>query len=222
MRIDLTGRRPAALAFTRTAMATCVLLAAGALSACTTVEGTNAMTDPSTFEREVMNPTLVGLGLLDQETKKVSENRRAPLVLPKSTASLPAPVTDTTAELLPEDSDTVQIDMTGLTEADLTRLRHARVIDLRSLTGRQMTEVEARQLAAQFQRANGAGGVKRPLFLPPDEYFTVVDGQEMVCLAANGDLVPLSDKSCPAAIRRALGPKSPTPEGETASSIGTL
>ena len=46
-----------------------LLLSAG-LGACTTVEGTNALTDVGTFEREVATETLKGLGMVPQETKK--------------------------------------------------------------------------------------------------------------------------------------------------------
>ncbi|MCS6759596.1 MAG: hypothetical protein MO852_12035 [Candidatus Devosia euplotis] len=40
------------------------LVFALALAACTTVEGTNALSDPATFEREVMNFTAHGIGLI--------------------------------------------------------------------------------------------------------------------------------------------------------------
>lgn len=60
-------------------------LSAGAalvLSACTTVEGTNAMVDPLTFEREVMRTTLQGVGLVPSEQKEPLAGERAPLVVP--------------------------------------------------------------------------------------------------------------------------------------------
>ena len=203
MRTDSYGRRPAVLAVTRTGPLSAALLLGLGVSACTTTEGTNAMTDFGTFEREVMTSTLQGLGMVDRQEKEETNQRRAPLVLPKQTASLPAPATETSAALLPADSSNVQIDMSGLSEEDLKRLRNARVVDLRTLSGRPLTDVEARQLTARMTAAQLKSG-PRPLYLPPDEYFTVVGGKDMVCLAKNGDLVPLSDKSCPAEIRKAL------------------
>lgn len=191
------------MAVTRTGLLAAALLLALAVSACTTTEGTNAMTDFGTFEREVMTSTLQGLGMVDRVEKEETNTRRAPLVLPKQTASLPAPAADTTSDLLPADSNNVQIDTAGLSEEDLKRLRNARVVDLRTLSGRPLTDVEARQLTARMTAAQLKAG-PRPLYLPPDEYFTVVGGKDMVCLAKNGDLVPLTDKSCPEEIRKAL------------------
>lgn len=205
----LTGRRPAFPAVVRFALLPLGLVAAIGLSACTTTEGTNAMSDFTTFEREVMTSTLVSFGVIDKTAKEETNQRRAPLVLPKKTASLPAPVAASKA-VLPEDSDRVQIDTTGLTEDDLRRLRNARVVDLRTLDGRPLTEVEARQLTARMTAAR-LSPTARPIYLPPEEYFTVVGGKEMICLAPNGDLVPLSDKSCPPEIRKALERRSATP-----------
>ena len=179
------------------------VIALPVLAACTTVEGTNAFVDPSTFEREVMSETLRGLGVLDREEKDGIETPRAPLVLPKQTASLPAP-TENNAKDLPEDSDTVQIDVTGISEEMLARLRNARVVDLRSLSGRPLTETETRQLTAKMTADRLKSGGTRALYLPPDSYFTKVDNQDLVCLAANGELVPLTDPRCPPAIRAAL------------------
>lgn len=175
-----------------------------ALGACTTVEGTNAFTDVGTFEREVMTSTLQGVGIIPQDNKPELESPRAPLVLPADSDSLPPPTESRVAEL-PEDSDTVQIDAAGISEADLQRLRNARVVDMRSVSGRPLSEEETRQLQSRMQ----AGGIStrqgdRPLYLPPDEYFTTVNNQDTVCLAANGDLVPLNDPACPPEIRAAL------------------
>lgn len=204
MRNDSYGPRPAGLAVTRVVLLPAALLLMSlAVSACVTAEGTNAMTDFGTFEREVMTSTLQGLGVVERQKKEEVSTRRAPLVLPKDTASLPPPATDTTAALLPADSSNVQIDTSGLSEADLKRLRNARVVDLRTLAGRPLTDVEARQLTARMTAAQLKSG-PRPLYLPPEEYFTVVGGKDLVCLAKNGDLVPLSDKSCPEEIRKAL------------------
>lgn len=203
MRIDSYGRRRAVKAVTRTGLLGLALLVLTGVSACTTIEGTNAMTDFGTFEREVMTSTLQGLGMVERQKKEEPNIRRAPLVLPKQTASLPPPATDTKTALLPADSTNVQIDTTGLSEADLKRLRNARVVDLRTLAGRPLTDAEARQLTARMTAAQLKAG-PRPLYLPPEEYFTVVGGKDTVCLAKNGDLVPLSDKSCPEEIRKAL------------------
>lgn len=174
------------------------------LGACTTVEGTNAFTDVGTFEREVMTSTLQGVGIIPQENKPELQSPRAPLVLPGSSDTLPPPTESRVAEL-PEDSDSVQIDATGISEADLQRLRNARVVDIRSTSGRPLTAEETRQLQARMQ----GGGIStrqgaRPLYLPPDEYFTTVNNQDLVCLAPNGDLVPLNDPACPPSIRAAL------------------
>lgn len=224
MRSDSTGRRPSVLAVTRTGLISAVLLAGLGLSACTTTEGTSAVSDFGTFEREVMTSTLQGLGVIDREVKEETGQRRAPLVMPK-TASLPPPSTETKTAMLPEDSGTVQIDTTGLSEEDLKRLRNARVVDLRTLSGRPLTETEARQLTARMTAAQVKGG-PRPLYLPPDEYFTVVGGKDMVCLAKNGDLVPLDDKACPEEIRKALrataGVRSPQQPGLLGTGSGNL
>lgn len=174
-----------------------------ALSACTTVEGTNAFSSLETFEREVLNETVQGIGLVPREQKEPISTPRAPLVMPSSD-NLPTP-TESAADQLPEDSDTVQIDVSSISEEDLSRLRNARVVDLRSLGGRPLTEAETRQLMAQMQRG-GLTAVQgeRALYLPPDKYFTTVNNQDLVCLAASGELVPLTDPQCPPEIRAAL------------------
>lgn len=202
---DLTGRRPSFRAVTRGGLLSFALLVGLAVSACTTTEGTNALTDIGTFEREVMSETMKGMGLLEREEKPETENRRGPLVMPKSAAVLPAPPDPKAAKVaaIPEDSGRVQLDTTGLSEADIKRLRNARVVDLRTIDGRPLTEAETRQLTARMTAAKLKGG-PRPLYLPPEEYFTTVKGQDMVCLAANGELVPINDKSCPPEIRKVL------------------
>ena len=178
-------------------------LALSFISACTTVEGTNAFVDAETFEREVMSETLRGLGVIDRENKPEIETPRARLVMPNQTGSLPAP-TEGNLSALPEDSDTVQIDMTNISEEDLRRLRNARVIDLRSLSGRPLTEAETRQLTARMAGERLSHNGRRPLYLPPDRYFTTVNNVDLICLAPNGDLVPLDDPACPPEIRAAL------------------
>ncbi len=180
-----------------------VVLLVPVLAACVTVEGTNALVDPSTFEREVMNETLRGLGVIGREEKEEISTPRAPLVMPNETATLPRPI-ERNSDGLPQDSDTVQIDLTGITEEELIRLRNARVVDLRSLGGRPLTEAETRQLTARMTADRLNASTKRPLYLPPDRYFTTINSVDLICLAANGDLVPLTDPRCPPEIRAAL------------------
>lgn len=201
-----TGRRPSFSAVSRGRLLVLGLVVGVGLSACTTTEGTNALSDVGTFEREVATETLKGMGLMDRELKDENVVPRGPLVIPKSAATLPAPAdpkADKVSSLLPEDSKTVQIDTTNLSEADLSRLRNARVVDLRTIDGRPLTETEARQLTARMKAAKLQSG-PRPLYLPPEEYFTTVGGKDTVCLAANGELVPLSDQACPPEVRKAL------------------
>jgi hypothetical protein len=197
----------ARLAAVRAGLAAFGLMATLALGACTTVEGTNAMTDFGTFEREVMSQTARGVGLIPGDAPKEDlTNARAPLVLPRGSETLPAPVAQTAAAQLPANSDTVQLDTTNLTQDDIARLRNARVVDMTTLSGRPLTEAEARQLTARMQQSNMAvtASTERPLYLPPAEYFTRVGDAELVCRAPNGQLVPLNDPQCPAEVRRAL------------------
>lgn len=213
MVIDNSGRRPGLLAVTRTVLASAALLAGVALSACTTAEGTNALVDPSTFEREVMTSTLQGLDIVPKEEKAAPSGDRGPLVLPKSVAYLPPPAQKET-EALPVDSGAVRINTAGLSQQDLQRLRNARVIDLQTLAGRPLTETEQKQLTARMQMASMtpiANG-SRPLDLPPSSYFTNVGGKDTVCKTPKGDLVALNDPRCPQAIRDALKRKGPAVE----------
>jgi hypothetical protein len=208
MRIGLIGQHTAHRAASKAGLAALGLVLALALGACTTVEGTNALTDPGTFEREVLNTTARGVGLIPGETPKEDLTQaRAPLALPKSGQALPAPTVEVAAAQLPKDSDSVQIDASNLTEADMQRLRNARVVDLRSVSGRPLTEEETRALTARMRAANMAvtvNNAKRPLYMPPDEYFTRVGNADLVCAAPNGTLVSLKDPQCPEAVRKAL------------------
>ena len=217
MRIDLTGRSAAIAAVTRIGL---IALALATLSACTTTEGTNAMGDFGTFEREVMTETLVGLGGIPREQKEEPKTPRAPLVLPKDTKSLPAPTTETKLAQLPEDSSKVQIDTSGMSEADISRLRNARVVDLRTLSGRPLTDAEAKQLTARMTAAR-LKPAARPLYLPPEEYFTTVSGTDMVCATKKGDLVPLDHKDCPKEIRDALKRPAVQSAGGTDAGLGS-
>ena len=183
-----------------------------ALAACTTVEGTNAFKDGETFEREVLTETVKGLGLIDREKKEDVTSERAPLVLPKDAKVLPIPVKRTAAADLPEDSDKVLLDASKLTENEIRLLRGARVIDLNvaGREGRAFTPEEMAEVARRFreQRESYAKALKsgknRPLYLPPERYFTKVNNVDLICLAENGDLVPLDSPLCPAEIKAAL------------------
>lgn len=222
MRIGLTGQQTASRVVARTGMAAMGLVLALALAACTTVEGNNALTDFGTFEREVMSTTARGVGLIPGETPKEDlTNARAPLVLPASGQALPAPRAEVAVAQLPTDSDTVQVDTTNLTEADLTRLRNAKVVDLRSAAGRPLTEQETRTLVARMQAANADVSTvngKRPLYLPPDEYFTRVGNADLVCSTPNGELVSLNDPKCPESVRKAIRAAYTAPVTSTTSS----
>jgi hypothetical protein len=195
MAFELIGRRSVSLA--------AILLMAGGLAACTTTEGTNAFTDIATFEREVMTSTAQGIGLVPKSVKPDPTNIRGPLVLPKAGEALPAPTEDRTAELLPEDSSDVRIDTTGLTEADLARLKRTKVVSLNTPDGRPLTAAELRILTGKMKDYRISK--KRSIYTPPEEYFTITSNQQdYVCLAANGELVPVNDPACPAEIREAL------------------
>lgn len=211
MRIGLTGRISALSMASRAGLAALGLAATLALGACTTIEGANALTDFGTFEREVLNSTARGVGLIPgEEAKQDITSARAPLVLPRDQAALPAP-TQAVSSQLPVDSSRVQVDTANLTAADIENLRNARVVDLRSLSGRPLTEAEILQMTTRMRAANiqVTGNANRPLYLPPAEYFTRVGDAQLVCRAANGELVSLRDNRCPADIRRALQTQGP-------------
>jgi hypothetical protein len=205
MAVSEKGRRPRLSAVTRALIPTFGLVSVLALGACTTTEGTNALTDVTTFEREVMTSTLEGMGIIDRVEKEETTDRRGPLVLPKGGTPLPQPgEEDIRVAALPEDSDKVQIDASSLSEEDLKRLRNAKVVDLRTLSGRPLTDAEARKLTARMTAARLASG-PRPLYLPPDEYFTTIEGTDLVCMSKSGELVPVDSKDCPFEIKAALG-----------------
>ncbi|WP_193336809.1 hypothetical protein [Devosia beringensis] len=208
MRIAMTGQQTALGAAWRAGSVALTIVLGLALAACTTVEGTNALTDVGTFEREVMSSTAHGIGLIPGEAPKEDlTHARAPLVLPASGQALPAPTTTVVAAQLPKDSDSVQIDASNLTDADIQRLRNARVVDLRSVAGRPLTEEEARALTARMRAANRDVRVdnsSRPLYMPPDEYFTRVGNAELICSTPGGELVSINDPKCPADVRNAL------------------
>ena len=199
MAFDLTGRRSAALA--------AILLIGAGLSACTTTEGTNAFSDVGTFEREVMDSTAQGLGLIPAPVKPDPTNLRGPLVMPKDTKALPAPTTDTAVAELPVDSSQPKVDTTGLSSADVERIRHVRVVDVQTPDGRPMTQDELKKLTSKMKGVQF--NTKRSIFTPPEQYFTLSGGQQdLVCLAKSGDLVSVNDPACPPEIRKALLKKS--------------
>ena len=199
MGFELTGRRTVSVA--------AILLVAAGLSACTTTEGTNAFTDIATFEREVMTSTAQGIGLVPKEEKPDPTNPRGPLVLPKAGQALPAPTEDTAIAMLPEDSDVVKVDSTGLTEADLARAKRTKVVTLTTPDGRPLTAAELQALTKRMKEYRVSK--ERSIYTPPEEYFSVTSNQQdLVCLAANGELVSVNDPSCPPEIRKALLRKS--------------
>jgi hypothetical protein len=192
----LSGRRPVLLAVA-------AMLPALALSACTTTEGTNAFSSFQVFEDEVLDTTAVGLGLIPKQEKADPTNRRGPLVLPKDDSTLPSPEDTAAVAALPEDSSKVKIDTRGMTEADLLRIRNTRVVDIDSLTGRQLTNAESQKLAIQLRavRVNK----ERSIYLPPEQYYsTVQKPADLVCLAPSGELVAVNDPLCPPEIQKAL------------------
>ncbi|MBU1176129.1 MAG: hypothetical protein KKH72_12060 [Alphaproteobacteria bacterium] len=191
----------------RFAMAGAALALAAALPACTTIEGTNALVDIGTFEREVGRETLKGLGVIDRETKAPIESPRGLLALPKSGAAVSPPGEAPDYSALPEDSDTPKIDSTGLTDADLVRIRKIIVFDGRADSGRKLTNAEIAQLTRNIEsgRLRLITDAEAPLWVPDESYFTTkVGGQEAICLAPNGDLVSIDDPACPPEIRQQL------------------
>jgi hypothetical protein len=195
MPFELTGARIAAFA--------AILLVATGLSACTTTEGTNAFTSAQTFETEVMDSTAQGLGLIPKPVKPDPTNPRGPLVIPKSTSVLPPPEQDTVTAQLPVDNKQPQIDTNGMSNADVERLRHVRVVDVNTPDGRPLTAAELQKMTARMKAFTLSS--KRSIFTPPEQYFSLTAGQQdLVCLAKNGDLVPVNDPSCPLEIRNAL------------------
>jgi hypothetical protein len=195
MAFELTRRRSASVA--------AILLVAVGLSACTTTEGTNAFTDFGTFEREVMTSTAQGVGLIPKEEKPDPTNPRGPLVLPKSGQALAAPSENTTVAMLPEDSSAVKVDRTGLTDADLARAKRTRVVTLNTPDGRPLTQAELQALTARIKEFRVSK--QRSIYTPPEQYFSVsASTEDLVCLAANGDLVSVNDPACPPEIRKAL------------------
>jgi hypothetical protein len=195
MAFDLTGRRTASVA--------AILLVALGLSACTTTEGTNAFTDIGTFEREVMTSTAQGIGLVPKNEKPDPTNPRGALVMPKSGQALPAPTEGTAVAMLPEDSSAVKIDTTGLSDADLARAKRTKVVSLQTPDGRPLTQAELKALTARMKEFRVSK--QRSIFTPPEDYFAVTaNQQDLVCLAANGELVSVNDPACPPEIRKAL------------------
>ena len=194
------------IGLTRAGLFSLGLLLMAGLAGCTTAEGTNAMTDFGTFEREVMTSTARGVGLIPGAAPKADLTQaRAPLVLPRDASQLPSPTVAMTDQL-PVDSNAVQIDASNLSQADLARLRNARVVDMQTIAGRPLTETEAKQLTARMRAANVGitGTAKRPIYMPPADYFTRVGDADLVCRAPNGTIVALNDAACPEDVRKAI------------------
>ena len=168
MAFDLTGRRTASVA--------AILLVSIGLSACTTTEGTNAFTDIGTFEREVMTSTAQGVGLVPKEEKPEPTNPRGALVMPKAGQPLPAPTEDTAVAQLPEDSDVVKVDTTGLTDADVARAKRTKVVSLQTPDGRPLTAAELKALTSRMKEFRVSQ--QRSIYTPPEEYFTATENQQ--------------------------------------------
>lgn len=192
----------------RIATAGVMIGVAAALSGCTTIEGTNALTDIGTFEREVGRETLKGIGFLERDSKEPIEAPRGMLALPKAGNEVAPPSEEPAVyAALPEDSDTPKIDRTGLTDGDIARIRKIIVFDGLADSGRKLTNAEVAQLTRNIQSGNlRLTNADAPLWVPDQSYFstTTVNGQEAVCLAPNGDLVSVNDPACPPAIRAQL------------------
>ena len=192
----------------RLGIAGMVVMVAAGLSACTTIEGTNAVGDIGTFEREVGQETLKGLGMIPRESKAPIDTPRGLLALPKEGAEVPAPSEGTTDyAALPEDSDKSKLDTTGLSDEELRRIRTMVVFDGRAASGRKLTNAEIAQVTKNIEagRLRILRDAAAPLWVPDDSYFTTsINGQEAICLAANGDLVSLDDPACPPEIRAQL------------------
>jgi hypothetical protein len=196
MAFDRTVRGGAAFAI--------MLLVSAGLSACTTTEGTNAFTSPQTFENEVIDPMAAGIGLIPRPPAKPDPtNPRGPLVMPRDTKVLPPPEKETTFAALPADSNTPKVDTSGMSQEDIARLKHVRVVDISTPDGRPLTAAELKQLLGRMKDFTLSG--KRSLFTPPEQYFSLTGGQQdFVCLAKNGNIVSVSDPSCPVEVRNAL------------------
>jgi hypothetical protein len=177
------------------------------LAGCTTLEGTNAFVDGNTFEREVVTETLIGVGLMPREEKEKISAPRGPLVMPIEGAALPAPRTSV-ASALPVDSDKVNLDTTGLSAADVKRIRSGLVVEKVNVEGRGLTPAEAKVLAERYRALREARAARSAagggLFEPPERLFTKVGSQEFICLTPSGDLVSLEDPACPPDIKAAL------------------
>jgi hypothetical protein len=125
--------------------------------------------------------------------------------MPGNTAALPQPTQDNSELFIPTDSDQVTIDTAGLTNEDLRLLGRVRVVEEDDpYANRLPEEREFRRMVEQMQAYRGMQTGQRPIDMPPERYFTTVDEDELVCLAANGDLVSISDPACPSSIRQAL------------------
>jgi hypothetical protein len=127
--------------------------------------------------------------------------------MPKAGQPLPAPTEDTAVAQLPEDSDVVKVDTTGLTDADVARAKRTKVVSLQTPDGRPLTAAELKALTSRMKEFRVSQ--QRSIYTPPEEYFTATENQQdLVCLSANGDLVSVNDPACPPEIRKALLKKS--------------
>ena len=63
---------------------------------------------------------------------------------------------------------------------------------------------------------------KRPLYMPPEEYFTRVGSADLVCATPSGELVSINDPKCPESVRKAIRATyvAPTASGSSGPGVG--
>ena len=89
----------------------------------------------------------------------------------------------------------------------IARARRTNVVTLSTPDGRPLTGAELQALTARMKEFRISK--QRSIYTPPEQYFSVsLNQQDLVCLAANGDLVSVNDPACPPEIRKALLKKS--------------
>ena len=172
----LTGRRPTIRAVTRAGLLTAGLLLGLGLSACTTTEGTNALSDIGTFEREVLTETMKGMGVHGARGEGGAPSAAARWFCPRPARCLrrtEASRRRAAAQDFDQRSDRHLQPLGGRPAAPAQRPGRRPAHPL----GPPLTDVEAKQLTARMTAAKLNGG-PRPLYLPPEEYFTTVKGQD--------------------------------------------
>jgi hypothetical protein len=155
-------------------------------------------------ERPIETSAMAAKAAIRAPVKPDPTDLRAPLVLPKDTRDLPPPQTaNADVAALPVDNTKPNIDTAGMSQADIERARHARVVDINTPDGRPLTAAELKTLTAKMKSFTLSS--KRSIFTPPEQYFSLDNNQQdLVCLSKTGDLVSVNDPSCPVEIRNAL------------------